>query len=79
MEKMFKNSPLYIDGWLGSKYPSGLLDALCKMVPLNSVILQYLCHNQFNFCFWKWKHYTEKHLIANFIRFILIYKHHFLT
>ena len=31
----------------GSKYASGSLDAPCEMVPLNSFVLQYLCHNQF--------------------------------
>ena len=46
------------------------------MVPIKSFILQYLHHNQFVFCFWKWKYYIEKHLVANFTRFILIYKHH---
>ena len=52
------------------------LDKSCEMVPLNSFILQYLCHNQFVFCFRKWKHYVEKHLVANFTRFPLINKHH---
>ena len=28
-----------------SKYASGSLDKLCKIGPLNSFILQYLCHN----------------------------------
>ena len=36
------------------------------MAPLNNFTLQYLCHNQFVFCFRKWKHYIEKHLITNF-------------
>ena len=35
------------------------------MAPLNNFTLQYLCHDQFVFCFRKWKHYIEKHLIAN--------------
>ena len=61
---------LYI--WLGSKNASGLLDAPCKMAPLNSFILQYL----FVCCFQKWKRYTENYLIANFTRFTFIYKHH---
>ena len=52
--------------------PSGSLDT-CEMLPINDFIFQYLCHNQFVFCFGKWKHYIEKHLIANFI-----YEHHFL-
>ena len=33
----------------------------------------------FGFCFWKWKHEIEKHLISDLIRrLILIYKHLFL-
>ena len=67
-----------VDVWLGSKNASGSLDAPCKMVPLNSFVLQYLCHNQFDFCFQKWQHYIEKQLTANFTRFTLICKHHFL-
>ena len=66
----------HTDVWLSSKYSSGSLDALWKMVPLNSFILQYLRHNQFAFCFRKFKNYIEKHLIANFTRFTRIYKHH---
>ena len=31
------------------KHASGSLDAPCKMVPRNSFILQYLCHDQFIF------------------------------
>ena len=50
----------FVDAWLGSKQESGSLDAPSKMTPLKSFILQYLCHNQFVFCFWKWKHYIEK-------------------
>ena len=46
------------------------------MAPLNSFILQYLFHNQFVFCFRKWKDYIEKYMIANFTRATLIYKHH---
>ena len=34
--------------------------------------MQYLCHNQFTFCFPKWIHYIKKHLIDNFARFTLI-------
>ena len=66
----------FVGVWLGSKYASGSLDAPCEMVPLNSFILQHLCHNQFAFCFRKWKHYTEKDLIANFTRFTIIFKKH---
>ena len=55
-----------VDVSLGSKYASGTLDAPYEMVPLNSFILQSLCHNQYLICFRKWKHYIEKHLIANF-------------
>ena len=36
---------------MGSKYISGSLDAPFEMVPVNSFILQYLCHNQFVVCF----------------------------
>ena len=39
------NAPTYVDVWLGSKYVSGLLDEPCKMAPVNSFILQYLCNN----------------------------------
>ena len=39
------------DVCLGSKYTSASLDAQCKVTPPNSFILQYLCHNQFAFCF----------------------------
>ena len=58
------------------RYTSGRLDRLCEMATLNSFILQYLYHNQFVFCFRKWKYYIEKHLIGNFTRLKLIYKHH---
>ena len=58
---------------------SGTLYAPCKMAPLNSFILQYLCHKQLFFCFVKWKQYTENHLTANFTRFTLIYKYHLLN
>ena len=47
------------------------------MVPLNSFILQYLCHNQFVFYFQKRKHSIEKHLIANVASFTLIFKRYF--
>ena len=46
------------------------------MAPLNNFILQYFNIYVITFCFRKWKHYIEKHLIANFTRFTLIYKHH---
>ena len=42
-----------VNVWLGSKYASGSLDAPCETAPLNSFTLQYLCHNQFVFCFRK--------------------------
>ena len=35
-----------VDVWMDFKYDYGLIDAQCKMVPLNSFILQYLYHNQ---------------------------------
>ena len=60
------------DVWLGLKYASGSLGAPWKKVPLSNIILQYLCHNQFVFCFPKWKCYVEKPLIATFTRFILV-------
>ena len=34
-----------------------------------------LRHNQFVFCFLKWKQCIEKHMIANFTRYTFIYKH----
>ena len=39
------NAPSYVDVWLGSKYASGSLNEPWEMAPLNSFILQYLCHN----------------------------------
>ena len=38
------------------------------MARLNTFILKHLCDIQFFFCFRKWKHYIENHLIANFTR-----------
>ena len=64
------------DVWLGSKYASDLLDALSKVAPLNSFVLQYLHHTQSVICFQKWKHFTEKILIANFTRYTLICRYH---
>ena len=61
MMELFSKKLSLADIWLGSKYASGSLEAPCKMLPLNSFILQYLYHNQFAFCFWKGKHYIEKH------------------
>ena len=72
-----KKAPLWMveDSWLESKYSSRSLGMPCEMALLNSFILQYLCHNQFAFYFWKWKHYLEKYLIANSTRFTLnVYK-----
>ena len=37
---------LPVDVWMDFKYDYGLIDAQCKMVSLNSFILQYLCHKQ---------------------------------
>ena len=48
------------DVWLGSKYASGSLDTPCKMVPIKSFILQYLCHNQFSLLFLKKKTLLKK-------------------
>ena len=45
IDYFYKNAPTYVDVWLGSKNASGSLDEPCKLVPLNSFILQYLCHN----------------------------------
>ena len=71
----FSQKCSFVDIWRGSKCSSGLLDTPCKMVQLNNFILQYLCPNQFTLCFRKWKHYIEKHLIANLTRFTHIYKY----
>ena len=48
-----------IDVWMDYKHASDSLDAPWERALLISFILQYLCHNQFAFCFWKWKHYIE--------------------
>ena len=40
-----------VDVWLSSKYTSGSLEAPCKMLPLNSFVLQCFCHKQFVFFF----------------------------
>ena len=45
MMELFCKKHFPADVWLGSKYASGSLDAPCKMAPLNSFILQYLCHS----------------------------------
>ena len=45
--KYFSQKSSLIDVGLSSKYASHSLDIPCQMTPLNSFILQCLCHKQF--------------------------------
>ena len=76
---LFLQNDSLIDMWLNSKYTAGSLDAPYKMVPLNSFILQFYITTSSPFLSENEKHYIEKHLIANFTRFTLIYKHNLLS
>ena len=76
---LFLKNDSLTDMWLNSKYIAGSLDAPYKMVPLNSFILQFYIITSSSFISENEKHYIEKHLIANFTRFTLIYKHNLLS